>query len=414
MQRLLAILIFFLASAAISQDGEARLDTFFERTDSNHDAKISAAELEAVGQRSAWLNRADTDEDGLASREEVLAFFGRRSEPPSKEGKERAEINVIRTESIPENSEVSLAGIEAAEAYSAAEEGHSFFVMIGGEVVRESYAGDWDRSKGHRLASGTKSFSGAILALGVKDGLLQPEERVSETIEEWKQNEALRDITIRDLLNLTSGIDPGDNGRVPPYATATQVKSLGAVGEKFRYGPNAFQIFGELVTRKLAAREDLPFPDPLAYLEARIFEPIGLHVSEWRRDRDGKPHLPSGAFLTTPEWAKYGQLLLEDGVWEGETLLDKATLAEATRTISAVMPGYGLTFWLLDGNGAETRPWLQGGYMAAGAGKQRLFVLPAAELVVVRQGESRNFDNLEFLEALFSIEEGVDSSNVQE
>ena len=139
-----------------------------------------------------------------------------------------------------------------------------------------------------------------------------------------------------------------------------------------------------------------------------------LHGSEWRRDRDAKPHLPSGAFLTAPEWAKYGQLLLKDGVWEGETLLDKATLAEATRTISAVLPGYGLTFWLLDGNGSETRPWLQGGYMAAGAGKQRLFVLPAADLVVVRQGESRNFDNLEFLEALFSIEEGVDSSNVQE
>ena len=64
---------------------------------------------------------------------------------------------------------------------------------------------------------------------------------------------------------------------------------------------------------------------------------------------------------------------------------------------------YGLTFWLLDEGDDESRPWLAGAYMAAGAGKQRLFILPAVEMVVIRQGESRKFEDLEFLDALFSL-----------
>lgn len=274
--------------------------------------------------------------------------------------------------------------------------------MVDGKVVRESYANGWSPADGHRLASGTKSFSAAILAAGVKDELLSVDERVAATITEWESDERLKMITIRNLLNLTSGIDPGNNGRVPSYSDAVEVTAVSSRDEKFRYGPNAFQIFGELIRRKLIAREDLPFEDPLAYLEARVFVPIGLEFTNWRRDVEGRPHLPSGAFISVSEWARFGQLLLQGGEWNGEQLIDRKTLEMAARPVSKVAPGYGLTFWLMDGPSVAGRPWLAGGYMAAGAGKQRLLVFPAVKMVVVRQGESRQFENSEFLDKLFS------------
>ena len=155
------------------------------------------------------------------------------------------------------------------------------------------------------------------------------------------------------------------------------------------------------MTRKLQASDELSFGDPLEYMKDRVFDPIGFRYEFWRRDRDGKPHLPSGAFLTAREWVKYGELLIHDGVWKGTAILDKDTLQEC-RVGSSANGTYGLTFWLLDPNpDSEVPAWRRGGYMAAGAGKQRLYVLPAVGVLAVRQGEGGAYEDDEFLERLF-------------
>ncbi|MEM7601479.1 MAG: serine hydrolase [Verrucomicrobiota bacterium] len=405
MKCLIFLLSIFLCSLALAQDGAARLDTFFERVDQDGDGKISKAELEAAGQRTTWAEKADQNQDGLIDKAEVAGFFRRVS---SRANESAGEVAIVQQTKVPEGAPITQAGIASAEKYSAQHDGHSFLLMLDGQVIRESYANGWDQNTGHRLASGTKSFSGALLALAVKDGLLTLDEPVSNTLTEWKDDERLKVITIRELLNLTSGIEPGDNGRVLPYARVVDVKAVSGAGEAFRYGPNAFQLFGEVIKRKLALHEDLPFDDPLAYLEAKVFDPIGMTFTEWRRDVNGMPHLPSGAFITAPEWGKFGQWLLEEGELGGAALVDKNVLKEATRPVSAVNPAYGLTFWLLGGRTDAERPWLEGAYLAAGAGKQCLYVLPAAEMVLVRQGESRTFENLDFLDALFSLDSASD------
>lgn len=132
--------------------------------------------------------------------------------------------------------------------------------------------------------------------------------------------------------------------------------------------------------RKLGGR------DPLDYLEEKIFAPIGMKYESWRRDADGNPHLPSGAYITATEWIKFGEFLRTDN---GKTL-DPEVFAACIKG-SEANPAYGLTFWLSDD-----------GYQAAGAGKQRLYILPEKDLVVVRFGETkgRQFEDKEFLELL--------------
>jgi CubicO group peptidase (beta-lactamase class C family) len=303
----------------------------------------------------------------------------------------------------------------AAAEYSRAERGDAVLVMKGGCVVYEAYHNGYQASEPHLLASGTKSFTGVMALLAQEDGLLTLDEPVSRTIPEWASDPQRRDITIRDMLTLTSGIGGGPQGRPPAYADAIKEVPTAARGERFQYGNTPYQIFGEVMRRKLvAAGKD---GDVLAYLRTRLLDPIGLTVGRWQRGRDGNPLLPHGAYLTAREWAKFGQLVLQDGVWNGRQLLPRGFEKELFPGTRA-NPAYGLTWWLgvdvppdvrrdirqLGSNlqGVAGVPELKGIVMAAGALKQRLYVLPELDLVVVRLGRSgpRQFDDGEFLQRL--------------
>ncbi|MDA7921554.1 beta-lactamase family protein [Verrucomicrobiales bacterium] len=396
----LAVAILSTALISFAQD-TPQFEKLFERCDSNSDGKLTLAEAEATGRKTNWLALADTNNDAAVTLAEVREHFRKKATPPAP-----SEGPLVIEKELPKSSPVSLSGLKKAGAYSADRNGETFLVMSNGKVIYERYDGGWDFDRPHRLASGTKSFSAALLAAGAKDNLLSLDELVSDTISEWKKDEDLSTVTIRQLLNLSSGIHPGKVGTIPAYADTSEVNALSPPEEKFRYGPAAFQVFGELLTQKLKARDDLNFADPLAYLEARVFEPIGLTHGLWRRDENGMPHLPSGAHLTAREWAKYGEFLRQGGSWGGKQLVDPEVLSEAVIR-SKVNPDYGISFWLVEkgANAIGIPPWGSGSFMAAGAGKQRLYILPQKGIVVVRQGESRKFDDGQFLNALFSSPE---------
>lgn len=391
---------FSLTAAQEMSIGEERWSRIFEQCDSNGDGKLSVPELEKQGRRGNWILRADQDGDKLASWEEARSFLRGNLGAFKKGGAGQESVTV--TEDLKGNASVTPKSIQAAANYSREQGGYSFLLMLDGRVVYEQYEKGRIQEDAHRLASGTKSFSGVILAAAVQDGLIAADELVAKTLTEWREDEKLSQITIRELLNLTSGIDPGRVGKVPSYRESVANEAVSAAGEKFRYGPNAFQVFGEVMRRKLEASSIISDPDPLAYLQGRVLKPIGMEVDSWRRDEDGMPHLPSGAFLTARNWARFGEFLRQGGAWEGKQLVDAATLKQCLEG-SRANPVYGLTFWLLKAGRNENSSWGTGGYMAAGAGKQRLFVLPEKNAVVVRQGESTRFENERFLGLLFDV-----------
>jgi CubicO group peptidase (beta-lactamase class C family) len=289
---------------------------------------------------------------------------------------------------------------EAAKAYSDARRGISFLVMQRGQVLFEAYQGKGLRFRGWELASGTKSFSGAMAAALVQDGLLNLDEYCADSLPEFRSDPYRSAIRVTDLLHLVSGIDGkvGRNfGDVPTYAEALAVRSRRATGSQFSYGPVPFQIFGELVRRKLVAAKTGD-ADPLAYLTRRLFTPLGIRPIRWQRGSDGMPHLPSGAAITARDWATFGQFVLAGGVHRGKTLVDPAAL-QANFEASKANPGYGLTWWMprpgMIGPGprsglvneAVSLSRLGRLFMAAGAGNQRLYLFPDQDMVVVRQAD---------------------------
>jgi len=197
-----------------------------------------------------------------------------------------------------------------AAEYSARYRGISLLVMVDGKTVFEDYPNGGSPTRAHELASGTKSFSGVMAIAAQQDGLLSLDEPASKTLTEWQGDPLREKITLRQLLNLTSGIPGGNLGRIPTYQEAVQSPAEAPPGTRFSYGPVPFQIFGEVMRRKLGG-------DPLAYLQRRIFQPIGLEYAFWRRGPDGNPHLPSGAFLTARNWARFGELVRQGGFGKG-------------------------------------------------------------------------------------------------
>ena len=260
-------------------------------------------------------------------------------------------------------------------------------VMIEGRILFEEYPNGGAVTRATELASGTKSFSGVLALCAVEDGILQLDEKASETLTEWRDDPLRRDITIRHLLTLTSGVPGGETalktGRVPSYAEAVRVKSVAPPGEKFSYGPQPFQIFGEILRRKLASRKETV----MSYLETKILRPLEITPARWRKDADGQPNLPSGAALTARDWAKFGEAVRLDATG----VLPPGKIAECFRGTNA-NPGYGLSWWLPGqaAIGAAVKRDLRGTvlpkdtWMAAGAGGQRLVVVPSLKLVAVR------------------------------
>ncbi len=283
---------------------------------------------------------------------------------------------------------------ERAKSYSTSIYGVSVLIRKDGAVLCEGYANGGSATAAWPIHSGTKSFNGLIAAAAVQDGLLTLDEPVSNTLVEWRSDPAKAKVTLRELLQLTSGLG-GRAFPAPNYDAAVAQPFTASTGT-FQYAAAPFQAFGAVMERKLAAAgRD---PDPITYLKVRLLDPIGMQWADWRRTPGGDAMLDQGANLTAREWAKYGEFIRGGGLVGGKPIVDPETFRSLFKG-SVANPAYGVTWWLpkandapdvvtarldLRGHEADLPPDM---VIAAGAGDQRLFVVPSCRLTVVRQAE---------------------------
>lgn len=318
---------------------------------------------------------------------------------------------------------------ETAADYSARHGGRAVLVMVDGEIVFERYDNGFGPEAATHLHSATKGFWGPVIAAMIEDGLIASfDELASDTLPGWKGHPRKSRITLRHLLNLSASLvqdvvnlQGHDRSTLAPdlYQHAITVRAAREPGAVFQYGPSCYYVLGEIIKRKLAARNESPFD----YLKRRILDPIGVEVADWVHDASGNPHIPNGAHVTARNWSKYGLWLLQGGMWEGKQIVGKDLLAELVRP-SATNPGHGLALWLNRPGGKsavavrgqtsssrDTAGWIYRGgcpdlFAALGAGKCRMYMIPSLEMVVLRQGDTRGdrFDDNTFLTLLLKGE----------
>lgn len=252
-----------------------------------------------------------------------------------------------------------------ASAYHARHKPQALLIRRAGKTLLESYDGGFDDATPHPLFSGTKSFWGITALTASRERLLSLD------------TPAWRGASIRELLTLTAGVPFGGLGSaVPVYEKALASEQRTAPGEKFTYGGIPLQIFGAIFAEKLKPLGMTPHE----YLGERILKPNGIEVESWRTLKDGTHPLPTGAFLTARNWARYGGFVAAHA---GEY----AECFQGTRA----NPRYGLCWWLAPAGAPSDL------FYASGSGGQAMYVLPSQELVIVRFGNGGSFNHEAFL-----------------
>lgn len=319
----------------------------------------------------------------------------------------------------------SKESLKAAAEYSQKHGGVSFLAIQNGRVLFEQYPNGHSVRKPWKIYSGTKAFWTMAGLAAQQDGFLCLDEKVADTVAEWKKDPLKRKVTLRELLNFTGGLAPGfplHGDRIPDrnhYALELPVVGE-SPGDSFIYGPSQLQVFCEVLRRKLASRGQSPWD----YLEKRILGPLSLRELTYRRDATGNPLLATGFELTARQWARFGELLLERGDYEGRSIIQESIFREALRGTRA-NAAFGLGIWMninaakqdsreFDIEDMLEKDWKNQDWTGAcicreapsdlfaciGSEYQRLFVIPSMNLVVVRQGKPGPFKDSRFLRLL--------------
>lgn len=183
---------------------------------------------------------------------------------------------------------------------------------------------------------------GRLVALGKIEGLDQP---VHELYPEWKQGQK-KLITIRQLMNHTSGLQDNPNAGAEIYPSPNAVSLALAAelteepGSTFRYNNKATNLLSGVIEVADGRRMD-------RFMVDELFAPMGIEKYEWYYDKSGTPHAMAGLQLLAHDLAKFGRLMLDDGVWEGNRLLPEGFVDQLIDQSQPHYAPYGLLWWRL-------------------------------------------------------------------
>lgn len=268
----------------------------------------------------------------------------------------------------------------------------ALLVVKNGQVVAESYAEGISESTQLLGWSMGKSLTAMMLARMQAMGLADLEQKAG--FAQW-QSDARQEITLEQLLTMSSGMKfdetyaPGsDSTRMLFTAQSASDIALTATADKspgshFSYSSGTTNILMRWMRDELGSNQAL-----LDFFHNEILQPLNMADTTFEVDPSGLYVGSSYIFATARDWAKLGLLMLENGVWQGQQLLQKEWVSAAQKPVAADnYQKYGYQFWL--NQGGEDIRWDKippDAYMMMGNRKQVLMVVPSKDMVLVRLG----------------------------
>ncbi|CAL9355969.1 serine hydrolase domain-containing protein [Streptomyces sp. enrichment culture] len=290
-----------------------------------------------------------------------------------------------------------LAFLDAVEAEPDLEL-HSLMILRHGHVVTAGWWSPYTRERPHLLYSLSKSFTGTAAAFALADGLFGLDDEVLAHFPEFEADitdPRSRAIRVRHVATMSSGhlAETVDDA----YRTDPAEPVRGFLLQPPQRDPGTVFAYNQPTTYTLGAIVQKRTGQPLSrYLRPRLFDPLGIdEAAGWLWDGAGRELGFSGLHLTTESVARFGELYLRDGVWQGRRLLPEGWVAEAGRahvpTASRMFDsgspdwdqGYGIQFW-------RSRH----GYRGDGAYGQFCLVLPEQDAVIVTTAATERMQTL--------------------
>ena len=272
-------------------------------------------------------------------------------------------------------------------------------VVHGGKLVAERYAPGFHKDMPLLGWSMSKSVTNALVGILVNEGRLDITQPAP--VPEWRSaGDPRNKITLDHLLRMSSGL--AFEEEYAPLADATDMyydsydfaafaaaKPLEAEPDaKWYYSSGTANIVARIVRQTVEREYDYYY----RFLYEKLFDKIGMISAVFEPDPSGTFVGSSFTYATPRDWARFGLLYLQDGVWDGERILPEGWVAYSTTpTPGAPMGEYGAHFWLNAGNPDNPEERRYPGspreeYEASGFQEQRVIVIPSKKLVLVRFG----------------------------
>jgi len=292
----------------------------------------------------------------------------------------------------------------------------SVLVAQDGALLAERYAPGFGKEVPMLGWSMTKSVTNALVGILVREGKLDI--LAPAPVPEWSEPGDPRGaITTDMLLRMSSGLQFSES-YLNPYGDALTMLYLKAdMGGYAASQPLAFEpdthwayssgttnLVSRIIRQQVGSSQAAYFNFP----RVALFNKIGVRSAVMEPDTSGTFVGSSYMYATARDWARFGQLYLQDGVWDGERILPEGWVAYSTTPTPASPKGnYGAHWWLNVGVGLTRKnqpmpdlpPDL---YLASGHEGQFVVVVPSRRAVIVRLGMTieGNFDLSRFLERI--------------
>ena len=263
----------------------------------------------------------------------------------------------------------------------------SVLLVKDGYLVQEWYFRDYGNDVLHNVYSCTKSVVSTLIGISIDRGEIDSVDALlldlfpdytADNLDELKES-----IMLRDLLMMSAGFDARDSwlyewewlNKMHDAEEAVQyildLPMSFEPGSRFEYTNAVSHLLSCLVTEKtgMSAAE---------YADEYLFEPLGITNYEWSTDDNGRNWGYTGLYMRPRDMAKLGYLFLKNGEWDGDQLVSKEWVREATqhRIDANLRDGYGYQWWVDD----------DGYYLALGYKGQFIFVIPEHDMVAVFTG----------------------------
>lgn len=287
--------------------------------------------------------------------------------------------------STPENENMNRGLLEAA--YQLIYEDNRFtmarslLIIRNGKLVAEAYPHDKeDIDRIANIQSMTKSFTSILAGIALEKNILDSVNQTLYSIypELFANHPEKKDITLRHALTMTTGIDfSNDEDTQTLYETEGNSVEF-VLSQPREYNPGIVFHYHDGAPQLVSAAVQKRFGKPFSeFANQYLFQPLGITEWQWEAAKDGNTFGAFSLFIKPRDVAKFGQLLIQNGKWNGQQIVDSTWIAEATQShVNSSLAGspYGYYFWIYPAYGA---------FVCDGHGGQRIMVFPEIDLVIV-------------------------------
>jgi len=263
----------------------------------------------------------------------------------------------------------------------------AFLVLQNGQLRYERYFNSYERDSICASFSTAKSFVSALIGIAIHEKLIAS---LDYPLKMYIPEAPWQDITLRHLVSMSSGLKYREGGVFPwddeprtYYSLDLRRLALAAQksevpGTCFRYNNYNLILLGMVLERVTGRTVS-------AFLQEKLWQPLGMEFpASWSLDSEqsGMEKMESGLNARAIDFAKFGQLYLQHGAWNGKQIIPENWVTEST----TVVPGdawkhYKYLWWMSrSGNGRFT---------AVGNLGQFIFVAPEKNCVIVRLGRGK-------------------------